>query len=56
MAKHNSTVTQTGQKMMMLSRRSSPSTKRRKAGTRAIFGTSSQFKGIGRGKRGDPRK
>ncbi len=33
-----------------------PSTKKSKPGSLAVFGTSSQFKGIGRGKKGDPRK
>jgi hypothetical protein len=33
-----------------------PSPKKSKRGTLAVFGTSSQFKGIGRGVKGDPRK
>ena len=39
------------------SKQVSPSTKRPKTSRgMAVFGTSSQFKGIGRGRKGDPRR
>lgn len=50
-----STVTKKGREAIEMSKRVSPSQKRRKApGT--VFGPSSQFKGVGRGVPGDVRR
>lgn len=57
MAREYSTTTEQGRKTIATSKRVSPSTKRPKPSRgMAVFGTSSQFKGIGRGRKGDPRR
>ena len=51
------TTRDTGEYFMLVSTaNASPSPKKSKPGSLAVFGPSSQFKGIGRGKKGDPRK
>lgn len=54
MASH-STTTEQGARMIERSRQVSRSTKVAKP-SKPVFGTSSQFKGIGRGAKGDPRR
>ena len=49
------TTTKTGMAFTRKSRQVSPSTKRRKA-PGPVFGDSSQFRGVGRGVPGDPRR
>jgi hypothetical protein len=51
----NSTTRKTGERWMARSRQHSPSTKRPKPPGR-VFGTSSQFAGVGAGRPGDPRR
>lgn len=53
--KQFSTIVREGEKAIAKSQQVSPSTKTPKAPS-PVFGTSSQFKGIGRGVPGDPRK
>jgi len=57
MARKVGTTRDTGEYFKMVSTANArPSTKKSKPGSLAVFGPSSQFKGIGRGKKGDPRK
>jgi len=49
------TTAKTGRRFIATSGRVSPSTKTSKP-AKPTFGTSSQFRGIGRGVEGDPRK
>ena len=57
MARKVGTTRDTGEYFKLVSTaNASPSPKKSKRGTLAVFGPSSQFKGIGRGVKGDPRK
>ena len=57
MARKVGTTRDTGEYFMQVTKaNASPSPKKSKPGSLAVFGTSSQFKGIGRGVKGDPRK